>query len=177
MTVNGRGENVDCVDMRAPFFTFSPGEVQRHEFDSFFERLLHVMTDSKGLVIVMDELDDLVLNEGLLSQLACDFSDFRAIQQGVLYYKDWSNVKRDLWLLMSATEPRFVFGYSGTFESLLGLLRESYMKPQREAEENRARAAHGAAENREEFAAGLLVRNFSPLLSNVLGKLTLFARG
>ncbi|HZH74828.1 MAG TPA: hypothetical protein VEY88_02275 [Archangium sp.] len=174
MTVTGHGENTIGVVMGAPFFTFSPGEIQRSEFDSFFEQLTSVLAGSKGLVIVMDEFDDLILNRGLCQQLACDFMDFRAIQQGVLYYKDWFNTKRDLWLLMSMAEPRFIFGCSGSFESLLELLHESYAKPQQEAQEHRAGAAHGVAEDREKFAAGLLVRNFSPVLSNVLGKFTLF---
>lgn len=144
---------------RTPFFTFSPGEVRKSEFDQFFEQLARTLKKEQALVVIMSPLDDLVLNAPLLSTLGFNHVDFQSIDQGVLFYEDWTRAENDLWLLLSHQEPELIFNCTASFDSLMHLLREAYA------------SGHDGSESAS--VSGTLLREFSPLLLNMLGKLSI----
>ncbi|OJH42706.1 hypothetical protein [Cystobacter ferrugineus] len=153
-------------------FEFSPGEMQREEYNHLVrlvEQHLRLNVPS-AIVLAPGESP----SPGLQASLKCRDRD-DSLGQWVLTYDEREALVQDLWGLMLGAEPEFLFHSDGDFPALLRTLDETYFLPaaalraRRESAPPSKRLFHPHTLPRLTVADNAFAQTFAPIVHHTGG--------
>lgn len=153
-------------------FEFSPGEMQREEYDHLVRLIEQYLRQDvpSAIILALGEFP----SPGLLASLKCRNRD-DSLGQWVLTYDEREALVQDLSRLMLGAEPEFLFHFNGDFPALLHTLDETYFQPaaalraRRESAPLRKRLFHPHTLPRLTVEDTAFARTFAPIVHHTGG--------